>query len=171
VRVGIPQKALSVNLGPNSNVTSLDFQYDGLAPTFVSGQVQDRMSNQTMPVQTFASTRPPLVSQPAWLTQMISRRRQFRHSGLNTIQAFARAQAETDASNDQVITATGELDAAVYGSLLKPRTLVGLRGAGYSYDGFYYVKRVTHTIGKGDYKQSFTLTREGLGAISPVVIP
>lgn len=171
VRVGVPQKALSVNLGPASNVTSVDFQYDGLALTFVSGQVQDRITNQAMPVQTFASTRLPLVSQPAWLMQTMSRGRQFRHSGLNTVQAFARAQAETDASNDQVITATGELDATAYESLLKPRALVGLRGAGYSYDGFYYVKRVTHTISKGDYKQNFTLTREGLGAISPVVIP
>ena len=48
---------------------------------------------------------------------------------------------------------------------------MGVRGAGYSYDGFYYVRSVTHNIRKGEYQQSFTLTREGLGAISPVVIP
>jgi hypothetical protein len=48
---------------------------------------------------------------------------------------------------------------------------VGLRGAGHSFDGLYYVKSVTHNIRRGEYKQSFTLTREGLGAISPVVVP
>ena len=45
-----------------------------------------------------------------------------------------------------------------------------LRGAGYTHDGSYYVKSVTHNISKGQYKQSFTLTREGVGAISPTVI-
>jgi hypothetical protein len=122
-------------------------------------------------VQSFASTRPPLVSQPAWATQAQVRTRQFRQSGLNTVQAFARAQAETDRASDTVLTATGELDAIRYQALLKPRGLVGLRGAGLSYDGFYYVKQVTHNIRIGEYRQRFTLTREGQGAISPVVAP
>jgi len=67
------------------------------------------------------------------------------------------------------IHATGELDALRYGDLLMPRALVDLRGAGYSNDGTYYVKSVTHTIKTGEYKQRFTLTREGIGALSPVV--
>lgn len=174
VRVGIPQKAIAVNLGPNSNVSgNVNFSYNGMAPTQVTGQVQDRQLGQTVPVQTFASTRIPLSSQPAWLTQSNHRTRQFRQSGLNTMQAYGQAQAETDASNDQVLTATGQLDATRYESLLKPRGLVGLRGAGYNYDGFYYVKSVTHNIQvrENTYSQSFTLTREGTGSISPVVVP
>jgi hypothetical protein len=174
VRVGIPQKAISVNMGPSSNVAGdMNFSYNGLAPTQVSGQVQDRQLGQTVPVETFASTRIPLSSQPAWLTQSHQRRRQFRQSGLNTMQAYGRAQAEMDASNDQVLTATGQLDAMRYEALLKPRGLVGLRGAGFNYDGFYYVQSVTHNlrVRENAYSQSFTLTREGTGAISPVVIP
>ena len=171
VRVGLPQRAISVNLGPSTNAEISNVRYDSLAPTFVQGQVQDRRLNQTVPVRTFVSTRLPLVSQPAWATQARTRTRQFRQSGLDTMQAFSRAQAETDASTDQVVEVTGELDASRYESLLQPRGLVGVRGAGYSYDGFYYVKSVTHNIRKGEYQQSFTLTREGLGAISPVVIP
>jgi hypothetical protein len=171
IRVGMPQKAISINMGPNSNADIPSFRYDSLATTFMEGQVQDRLSNQAMPVQTFASTRMPLVSRPAWATQSQVRRRQMRHSGLNTMQAFARAQAETDASTDRVVEVNGELNVARYEALLKPRGLVGLRGAGYTYDGLYYVKNVTHNISKGDYKQRFTLTREGLGSISPMVIP
>lgn len=171
VRVGVPQKAISVNLGPSTNAEISNVRYDSLAPTFVSGQVQDRRLNQAVPVRTFASTRLPLVSQPAWATQTRTRTRQFRQSGLDTMQAFSRAQAETDASTDQVVEVTGELDASRYESLLQPRGLVGVRGAGYSYDGFYYVKSVTHNIRRDEYHQNFTLTREGLGAISPVVIP
>ena len=170
-RIGVPQRALSVNMGPNTNVATINFQYNALQPTFVEGRVQDRQTGQDMPVQTRTSTRIPLSSQPAALTQSDVRTRQFRQTGLNTVQAFARAQGETDASVDQVLTATGELDTGAYEAILKPRGLVGLRGAGYSHDGMYYVKRVTHRLRKGEYKQSFTLTRDGLGAITPVVIP
>lgn len=170
IRTGMPQRALSINMGPNSNAEIPSFRYDALATAFVSGQVQDRSMNQSIPVQTFASTRPPLVSQPAWATQSQTRRRQLRRSGLNTTQAYARAQAETDASTDRVVQVSGELDAARYEALLKPRGLVDLRGAGYTHDGSYYVKSVTHNISKGQYKQSFTLTREGVGAMLPTVI-
>jgi hypothetical protein len=87
------------------------------------------------------------------------------------MQAYTRAQAETDASTDNVIRVSGQLDAARYEAILQPRGLVGLRGAGYSYDGLYYVQSVTHNIRKGAYTQNFTLTREGLGSITPVVPP
>lgn len=171
VRVGLPQKAISINMGPNSNAEVPSFRYDALATAFVEGQVQDRMANQTLPVRTFASTRLPLASQPAWATQPHTRRRQFRQSGLNTMQAFTRAQAETDASTDRVVEVSGTLDAARYEAILQPRGLVGLRGAGYSYDGLYYVQSVTHTISRDEYRQSFVLRREGLGAITPLVRP
>jgi hypothetical protein len=172
VRLGLPQKALSVNMGPETNVMDLSFQNNALAPTLVEGQVQDRTTNQQMPVQTFASTRVPLSSQPSVLVNQPNvRTRRFQGSGLNTLQAFSRAQGETDSSTDDVVTASGELDATRYGDLLQARGLVGLRGAGFTYDGFYYVKRVTHNIRPGEYRQSFTITREGVGTNTPVVRP
>jgi hypothetical protein len=126
-----------------------------------------------MPVQTFASTRlPPLAAMPSILVNQPNvRTTRFDGTGLNTMQAFARAQGQTDASTDNVITVTGELDAVRYGDTLNARGLVGLRGVGYSYDGLYYVKSVTHSIQRGDYKQRFTITREGLGSTTPVVRP
>jgi hypothetical protein len=172
IRVGIPQKALSVNMDPHSNVESINIQHNALAPTTVSGKVQDRMTNQTFPVETFASLRLPLASLPDWLVHRPKIRKiQLRQSGLNVAQAYARAQAIEDRSSDEVVSVTGELDSMRYGDLLRPRSLVGLRGAGLLYDGFYYVKRVTHSIRRGTYKQSFSLAREGLGTTTPVVIP
>jgi hypothetical protein len=172
-RLGVPQPALSVNMGPETNVESINFQYNALAPTTVSGEVQDRLTNQTLPVRTFVSLRPPLVSQPALPFNLPNVRVSLLENanGLNYLQAFARAQATTDKSMDAVVSASGELDALRYGTMLKPRGLVGLRGAGYSNDGFYYVKSVTHTLKKGQYTQRFSLTREGVGALSPVVMP
>ena len=171
VRIGLPQSALTMNMGPETNIESFNVTNNAMQPTLVEGQVQDRLTNQSMPVQTFASLRPPLAAFPAWLVNMQNiRRQQFRQSGVNVTQAYARAQGTTDASVDAV-SAEGTLDALRYGSLLQPRALVGVRGAGYLHDGFWYVKRVRHTIEKGKYSQHFTLTREGLGSTTPVVIP
>ncbi|MDD5094274.1 MAG: hypothetical protein PHV74_07845 [Dehalococcoidia bacterium] len=170
IRAGLPQKALSLNMGPNTNVEQMSFSNDALRPTLQSGSIQDRQSNQSLPVQTFASTRTPLSSQPALMANQPNvRRRGFRRSGVNTVQAYAQAQGVTDISTDDVVTASGELNALFYGDLLQPRGLVGVRGAGYSYDGTYYVKNVTHSIRKNEYKQRFTLTREGTGSITPMV--
>ena len=57
------------------------------------------------------------------------------------------------------------------GSIVNVSSIVGLRGAGFNYDGFFYVKSVSHSIKKGEYKQRFSLTREGVGALTPVVLP
>jgi hypothetical protein len=35
----------------------------------------------------------------------------------------------------------------------------------------YYVKSVAHRISRGEYKQSFTLTREGLRSLVEVLPP
>ena len=172
IRVGFPQRALSVNMGSDTNVENIGFENNALSPTFVSGRVQDRLTNQGVPVETFASLRIPLASMPAWVVNFPNvRRTQFRQSGLNAMQAFGRAQGMTDSSMDNVVTAIGEIDSPRYGDLLMPRGLVGLRGVGYQYDGIYYVKSVTHKIRLGDYKQQFTLTRDETGALTPVVIP
>ena len=172
IRVGQPQKALSVNMGPHTNVESVDFQHNALAATSVSGRVQDRITNLVLPIQSLLSLRPPLAAFPdLQVHRQQVRRRLLRKAALTTTQALARAQAQTDRSTDEVVTATGELDAMRYGELLQPRALVGLRGAGHLYDGFYYVKRVTHSLSRGSYKQSFTLAREGLGTTTSVVRP
>jgi hypothetical protein len=171
-RLSVPQRALSVNLGAEINVEQVNFSSNARAPVMVEGQVQDRLTNQTMPVMTVASTRVPLTAEPAWLVQQPQvRSRQFRQSGLNGAQAFGRAQGETDASVDETVMATGELDALRYGGLLQPRGLVGLRGVGWRYDGLWYVQKVTHTVKIGEYKQQFTLKRDGWGSLTPVVLP
>jgi hypothetical protein len=55
--------------------------------------------------------------------------------------------------------------------VLNARSLVGVRGAGQAFDGLYYVKSVTHKIKRGEYKQSFTLTRNGLVSTVSTVSP
>jgi hypothetical protein len=173
-RNAIPQRALSVNVGPETNVESISFTNNAMAPTIVADTVQDRRTNLRLPVVTFVGTRtPPLAAMPALPFNLPNVRTSLlEQTGATTYEsAYAKAQGITDKSLDAVVTAQGELDALRYGGILNPRGVVGLRGAGFTHDGFYYVKSVSHTISKGQYKQRFTLTREGTGALTPVVIP
>ena len=173
-RIGLPQRALTVNQGPEQNVDQISFAYNGLAPTIVKDEVQDRITNMSFPVRTFISMRlPPLAAKPALPFQLPNVRTSLleQNTGLSVVEAYSRAQGITDKSVDSVVTAQGELDALRYGDLLEARGIVGLRGAGFTYDGLYYVKSVSHAISKGQYKQRFSLTREGTGAITPVVVP
>jgi hypothetical protein len=172
VRTGLPQRAITVNMGPETNAKLSAGQTNGLAPTKVEGRVQDRQSGQQVPViSPGAPLRPPLASQPEWLVSMPhARTTQLRESGVSVTQAYARAQGMVENASDAV-TLDGELDAGRYGDVLQARSLVGVRGAGFSHDGFYYVKRVTHELEPGAYKQSFALTREGKGSTTPVVVP
>jgi hypothetical protein len=169
IRVGVPQPALTVNMGPETNARIDETRTDAVGPTMVDGHVQDRSTNQKVPVKTFTSFRAPLAAFPSWLVNFQNNRSEkFRESGVNTTQALARAQGTTERSSDTV-TVSGELDAGRYGGVLRARGLVGVRGAGYLSDGLYYVKQVTHRIAPGSYSERFELTREGLGSTTPVV--
>ena len=94
------------------------------------------------PVQTFGSLRPPLASMPSWLVdgQNVRTREAARERRRTPSQAMAQAQGAMEATTDAV-KLEGELDAGSYGGVLQARGLVGVRGAGFSYDGFYYVKQ------------------------------
>lgn len=197
-RAGPPQKAITFNSGPETNASSVSFTYNALAPTVVAGTIQDSRTNVSIPIVTSPlGMRIPLASQPAIifnqpnvrLSLLPSTPQQAQHAasgggspagefpearttvGLEVAEAIMRAQATTDASTDNVVSVSGELDALEFGDILRARGLVGLRGVGYSYGGNYYVKSVSHQISKGQYKQRFTLTREGTGSLTPLVVP
>ena len=46
-----------------------------------------------------------------------------------------------------------------YPDIIRARSYIELRGEGDHYDGIYYVENVSHSIGKGEYKTSFTLNK------------
>ena len=85
-----------------------------------------------------------------------------RRRQLNSIQAIALALAKTG-DTGEAISGSGTLNVIRYGICAARQLLVGVRGAGRAYDGMYYVSTVTHNIKRGEYKQSFTLSRDGTG--------
>lgn len=172
VRLGIPQPAITIGQLPSSNVVgSVSFSLDAHAPVTLTGRSTDRRTGQTLPVRTAPPTRIPLATEPTWAVAADSTRvRIASDDGSSIVGTLARAQAEVDGAADAV-TATGVLDGARYGSVLRPRGLVGVRGAGRSHDGFWYVRSVEHTWRPGAWQQSFTLSRDGLGSTTPAVMP
>jgi hypothetical protein len=158
-----PQKALTVNMGSFTNVDSINFQNNALAATVLKGQVQDRTTNEIQAVDVTRSNSPVLAKSVALNSQAYRRTRQFRQTGRDTTQANARAQAMVNLASDSTFNVSGRCQTILYGHILQLRGLVELRGVGYTYDGRYYIKRVTHNISRGEYTQAFTLTREGTG--------
>lgn len=154
---------------------SINFSYNALVggPVQVFSYVSDETSESILPVFTLTSTRvPPLASQsPLIFNQPYVRKQLLDYQGSSYIDALARAQAITDQSTDAVVMANGTLDVLRYGAILMAPGLVGVRGVGYSYDGYYYVNSVTHHISVGQYTQDFSLAREGLGSLTQGVIP
>ncbi|MEK6300584.1 MAG: hypothetical protein AABO41_07680 [Acidobacteriota bacterium] len=167
-RLGLPQPALSMNMGPQTNLdTPINFSYNALGPVAPTITILDPITKTPITIPTPSGLRPPLALRPAAaLRNSISR----DSANLDMSQGMLRALSSTTESSDAV-TASGEIDAVRYGQALRSRRLVGVRGVGASYNGNYYVKHVTHRIRRGEYKQSFTLTREGHGSLTPLVVP
>lgn len=167
-RVGVPQPALTMNMGPLTNVdTPLTFQYNALGPVAPQVSYVDPVKKLriTLPVPT--SLHPPLSRQPAVaLRKPVPRDVANKDAAQATLQALASTTQSSDA-----VTVSGEVDTIRYGGVLQSGGLVGVRGVGQTFDGLYYVQRVTHQIKRGGYKQSFSLTREGRGALTPIVRP
>ncbi len=167
-RLSVPQPALTLNMGSLSNTQSLRFAYDATLPTSVNGSFYPPGSPFAVPIPDL-----PLLPIPpmAMLPAAAKRRTLLRHvANMDMAQAMQVATAAKLGTTDAV-TAEGEVDIARYGAVLQARRMVGVRGVGFSYDGFYYVKRVTHNIERGSYTQSFALSREGLGSLTQVVMP
>jgi hypothetical protein len=171
IRIGVPQPALNINMDQATNVESISFSLDGSARQQLAIAVQEPFSKMTIPIPLpeISVLSPPLALKPAPALRF----RFLEDSAkLNPARAILRGVGQAVESSDAV-TASGQLDVLRYGRILQARQLVGVRGAGVSYDGLYFVKSVTHNIDvrKREYKQSFQLARNGLVSLTPVVVP
>jgi hypothetical protein len=171
VRIGVPQPALNINMDAHTNVESLSFSFDGSSREQLVVIIQEPITKLPIPIPIPDIS---LLSPPLALRQAPALKIKFLDEAakLNPIQAIARGLGKVSESADAV-SGSGQLDVLRYGRLLSARGLVGVRGAGIAYDGLYYVKSVTHNLNvrTHDYKQSFTLARNGLIPLGPVVVP
>jgi hypothetical protein len=168
IKVGVPQPALNTNMDAHSNVESLTFSFDSTQNAIPTLYYYDMLSKVPLviPLPPITPLNPPLGLAPPIPVRLrpvgpdLSKRSLMQ--GIMMGLAKAAEWAE-------VVSGSGELDVLRYGRILKARQLVGVRGAGLAFDGLYYVKSVTHKIKRGEYKQSFELSRNGLISTVPQV--
>ena len=152
-----------------TNVESLSFSFDGLSRTQYTIRYTDPTTKLavSVPVPDISLLRPPLAQRPA---VTLKETPLPDVSGRPVSELLLLGLSRTSQASD-AISGQGKLDVLRYGHMLRARQLVGVRGAGLAYDGLYYVTSVTHDIKRGEYKQSFSLTRDGLISLTPQVIP
>lgn len=185
IKFGLPQPALTVNSDAHSNVEAMTFSFEGMAKKLFIYYVQNEQTNVCFPIPLPDITpfnpplgpKIPLPLRTEFLNTPPSPEEKARRLRLQQLEI---AEEQNDATAKQspaqatliaaakaarsadVVQASGQLNVVRYGRTLKARQLVGVRGAGLTYDGFYYVKSVTHNLKRGEYKQSFSLTRNAL---------
>jgi hypothetical protein len=169
IKLGVPQPALNIDMDAHTNVESLNFSFDptkGVLPIVFIQNQQTRVPIP-IPIPNINPLQPPLGALPAPISNVTMLRDTAK---LNPMQAISRGLAKAKESQDAV-SASGSLNVLRYGRMLKARQLVGVRGAGLAYDGLYYVQSVTSTLKRGEFKQTFNLTRNGLISVTPRVPP
>lgn len=160
IKVGVPQPALNINMDAHTNIDSVSFQFDAEAKVLPVVLIQNQATRVPIPIPIpdITPLNPPLGLVPPLPKRIEPINNTSKYSPVQAaIIGLTKAARSSDA-----VTATGTLDVTRYGRILRARRLVGLRGAGKAFDGLYYVQSVTHSIRRGEYKQNFTLKRNGL---------
>lgn len=167
IKVGVPQPALNVDMDALTNVESLSFSFDPTKGVLPIVFIQNAMTRAPIPIPIpkLNPLQPPLGVLPTPISNIKVLKDTAK---MSPMQAISAGLAEAKKSQDSV-SASGSLDVLRYGRPLKARQLVGVRGAGLAYDGLYYVNSVTSTLKRGEFRQSFQLTRNGLVSITPKV--
>ncbi|MDQ6851961.1 MAG: phage late control D family protein [Actinomycetota bacterium] len=158
--VGLPQAALNVSFGGDTNVKDFSVRYELAKPTMVIAAQLDETTKTPQLGLAPASLLPPLGLEPTLLRELPPSMVRPTGTGLTqTADLQQAAQAVVDRSTWAVVAegAVGQ-DVAV----LRPGGLVAIRGVGRLYNGNWFVTRVRHTIAAGRYEQRFEATRNAV---------
>jgi hypothetical protein len=166
-KTGAVQPALSADMDAYTNVESLSFSVDqeqNRKPLVITSSGEDGAA-VTISIPAASPLNPPLGKVPPKAANILGDLIPFRDdlAKLPVGRALMMGLAAV-ARNTEVVTCDGSLDVTRYGGVLMPRQLVAVRGSRQAFDGLYYVQSVTHKIKRGEYKQNFKLTRDGLGS-------
>jgi hypothetical protein len=168
IKAGVPQPALNINMDAHTNVESLSFSFDNHKNAIPTVYHFDEPSGLTyaIPIPPITPLNPPLGLIPPIPSRLASVDDRLSKMTLPKAIMIGLAKASQWA---EAVSGKGTLDVVRYGRILKARQLVGVRGAGPAFDGLYYVRKVTHKIKRGEFKQDFELSRNGLVSTIPRV--
>lgn len=167
IKWGQVQPALAIDADASSNVESLSFTFSNEDKSLPILIIQEPITKVPIPIP-IPDINP--LSPPLGLVEPIPKHFPIIRGAakLPPVRALLIGLAK-DAQAADAVSATGTIDVLRYGQVLMARKLVGLRGAGTAFDGMWYVTSVTHELKRGEYKEQFTMTRNGLVSTLPSV--
>ena len=165
-----PQPAIMVYAGRRTNCLRFEPLEDTHHPDSISADVA-RPEGDGVEVIEVQSDLPLLGQRAATGTGSAAGANAWRFGRATSPDATAvRAQAQAHVNSAAMrVTATGELDGALYGHVLRFGEPVLVDGAGDEWSGLYYVDKVSHSFSTTGYRQRFTVSRNARGATGAVV--
>jgi hypothetical protein len=160
IKWGPVQPALAIDADASSNVESLSFSFSNEDKSLPILVIQEPITKAPIPIP-IPDINP--LSPPLGAVEPLPKHFPIINgvAKLPPVRALLIGLAK-DAQAADAVTATGTLDVLRYGRVLTARKLVGVRGAGPAFDGLWYVTSITHDLKRGEYKEQFTLSRNGL---------
>lgn len=160
-----PQPLLAVHFGTETNVDWFTVQVNALAEASIGMFQLHRTEKQVLSSLIESSRQPALGA---------SQTSDLLPPGLAAARSFVGMNAATGVSEMETlcqglfhrgewfVTGEGLVAGNRYGSVLRPRRPVTIKGIGETHSGVYYVTHVTHTISGGGYGQRFKVKRNAL---------
>jgi phage protein D len=150
-------------LGAERNIHKLSVQYDALQPVAARAATVRISDKAVLTSEADAPDLDPLGdvavhdSAAAGAVTLLARTREEQ----NDIDAAAVAAVDLSSF---AYTATTEIDAIDYDTVLSPYQVISVAGPGAYLGGQYLISRVHHVINDGSYKQTVTLKRNARSA-------
>jgi phage protein D len=162
---GAPQPVLSVQFGDDTNINRFQIEVNALATTNVTMFQIDHDTKEVLDATSVPGSQQALGASGADT---------YLGAGMTPGMVYIGKTVTTGNSEmtaicqglynegEWFVTGEGEVAANQYGSVLKPRGLVTIKGIGETYSGIYYVTHVNHIFNADGYIQRFRVKRNGL---------
>jgi phage protein D len=160
-----PQPILAAHFGSETNLVHFDARLNAFRPTRVEMHQIDTIGKEIQDAIAESAEQRQLGRDGAFSVEVpdgITARMHVKH-------AVATSQPEMEnlcrALFDEAewfMEATGEVESATYGNVLRAKKLVPIKGVGETFSGIYYVTNVKHIFTVDHYVQRFTARRNAI---------
>ncbi|MBA3894066.1 MAG: phage late control D family protein [Gemmatimonadales bacterium] len=159
------QPVLAVHFGEATNLVNFTATVDALRPTNIAMYQVDRFNKEVLVAEVEAGTREVLgrLDAAALLRGSVEAGQIYvaKNAATGTPEMTALCQGLFRAGS-WFVEGEGEINAAAYAHVLRPRALVTIKGVGETYSGVYYVCLVRHVLTRDSYTEYFRVKRDAL---------
>ncbi|NYT32048.1 hypothetical protein [Rhizobium sp. WYCCWR 11128] len=155
-RVGAPQPTLTIDFDQAAQTESATFTVDGNLAVLPYAFVKVANFSIPVPVPDVGILKPPLAARLVVPTKV----KLLETERLNAVEVAGALLAGRGGADP--VTASGSVDLVRYGRPIDARSLIFVRGASFAHDGLWFVRSVSHALGRGSWRQTFQLARDGL---------